>query len=152
MIFQGNLGLDLSIAIPMFLIWIGTCSVAIILISKNKLSKRNSLVIYAISLILGGVLLGGIPNAVLPIQRILSSIGAPDTIGTILPMIIMLTILLIAVLIFGRLFCGFACPLGAMQELASKINFKSKVKEQKNVKYKFDIPLKGANVIRWIFL
>ncbi|MCK4481222.1 MAG: 4Fe-4S binding protein, partial [Candidatus Lokiarchaeota archaeon] len=141
---------DVITAIPMFILWIAISIVALILINKGKLNKIYSFIIYAIVIVLGGVILGGIPNAVLPIQTILSTIGVIRPIITILPMIIILIILLLTVLLFGRIFCGFACPVGALQEIVSKINFKSSVKKQKNVKYKIDISLKTATIIRWI--
>ena len=141
---------DVITAIPMFILWIAISIVALILINKGKLNKIYSFIIYTIVIVLGGVILGGIPNAVLPIQTILSTIGVISPIITILPMIIILIILLLTVLLFGRIFCGFACPVGALQEIVSKINFKSNVKKQKNVKYKIDISLKTATIIRWI--
>lgn len=148
---NNNMSFDMAIAIPMFLLWIVICSVSIILINKKKLNKKNSLLIYTLTLVIGGVLLGGIPNAVMPIQTIFSSIGAEGPNLLIIPMIIILILLLIIVIIFGRLFCGFACPLGAMQELASKVKFKANIKEQKSVKYKIDISHKSATIIRGIF-
>ena len=142
---------DVITAIPMFILWIAISIVALILINKGKLNRKYSFIIYAIVIVLGGVILGGIPNAVLPIQTILSTIGVSGPIIAILPMIIILIILLLTVLLFGRIFCGFACPVGALQEIVSKIKFKSSVKKQKNVKYKIDISLKTATIIRWIF-
>lgn len=144
-------GFDIATAIPMFILWIAISIVALIPINKRKLNKKYSIIIYIIVVVLGGIILGGIPNSVLPIQTILSYIGVWGPIIAILPMIIILIILLLTVLLFGRIFCGYACPVGALQELISKINFKSSVKKQKYVKYKIDISLRAANIIRWIF-
>jgi polyferredoxin len=152
MIFQNSgMSFNLITALPMFLLWIAVSIVALLLINKGKLNKKYSLIIYTVVVVLGGVILGGVPNAVLPIQTILSAIGVSSSIIIILPMIIILIILLLTVLLFGRIFCGFVCPVGALQEFISKINFKSNIKKQKDVKYKIDISLKTANIIRWIF-
>ena len=151
MIFQNGMSFSLSTALPMFLLWIAVSIVALFLINKGKLNKAYSFIIYIIVVVLGGVILGGVPNAVLPIQTILSAIGVSAPISVILPMIIILIILLLTVLLFGRIFCGYACPMGALQELISKINFKSNIKKQKDVKYKIDFSLKTATIIRWIF-
>jgi polyferredoxin len=133
-------------------LWIVVSIAALILINKGKLNKKFSLIIYTVVVVLGGIILGNVPNAVLPIQTMLSAIGVSGPIIlTILPMIVMIIILLLTVLLFGRVFCGFACPLGAIQEIISKINFKSDVKKQKAVKYKIDISLKTATITRWIF-
>jgi polyferredoxin len=152
MIFQNGTSFSLITALPMFLLWIVVSIAALILINKGKLNKKFSLIIYTVVVVLGGIILGNVPNAVLPIQTMLSAIGVSGPIIlTILPMIVMIIILLLTVLLFGRVFCGFACPLGAIQEIISKINFKSDVKKQKAVKYKIDISLKTATITRWIF-
>jgi len=87
----------------------------------------------------------------LSIQTLLPAIGVGAPLIVILPMIIILTIVLLTIFLFGRILCGFACPVGSLQELISKIIFKSNIKKQKNVKYKIDISLKTATIIRWIF-
>jgi polyferredoxin len=152
MIFQNGTSFNMITALPMFLLWIVVSIVALVLINKGKLNKKFSLIIYTVVVVLGGVILSSVPNAVLPIQTILSAIGVSGPIIiTILPMIMMLIILLLTVLLFGRIFCGFACPLGALQEIISKINFKSNIKKQKAAKYKIDVSRKVATIIRWIF-
>jgi polyferredoxin len=152
MILQINgMSFDLVTALPMFLLWIAVSLLTLFLINKGKLNKKYSLVIYIIVIVLGGVILGGIPNAVLPIQNILSTIGVGAPIILVLPMIIMLVILLLTVLLFGRIYCGFACPVGALQEIISKIGFKSNIKKQNEVKYTIDISRKTATISRWIF-
>jgi len=64
-------------------------------------------------------------------------------------MIIILVVLLLTGLIFGRAFCGFACPLGGLQELASKLRFKSKYKRSnpKNIR----IPKLYSKIIQYSF-
>ncbi len=152
MIFQNGISFNMITALPMFLLWVVVSIVALVLINKGKLNKKFSLIIYTVVIVLGGVILGNVPNAVLPIQTILSVIGVSGPIIiTILPMIMMIVILLLTVLLFGRIFCGFACPLGALQEIISKINFKSNIKKQKAAKYEIDVSRKVATIIRWIF-
>ena len=152
MINQNNTAqLNMMMILPMFILWIVISALAIVLIYKQKITKKQSIIIYLITIILGGVILGGIPNAVMPIQQILSAFGGNTTIISIIPMIIILIILILTTIVFGRIFCGYACPVGAIQELISKINFKSSIKEQKNVKYKIDISDKTARIIRLSF-
>jgi len=148
---ENNLTMDMRIAIPMFILWIVISFIALILLFKDKGTKKTRIIIYIISFVLGGILLGGIPSAVMPIQQILRVIGVGSGLLLIIPMIIILTLLILTTLIFGRIFCGFACPVGALQELISKLKFKSNLKEQKYVKYKLDISTKTANIVRWCF-
>jgi len=152
MIFQGqNLAFEMSIAIPMFISWIILMAVSFYFIFKGKLSKKVSIGLYLISIILGGIILGAVPNAVMPIQQIFDSLGSAIPMNLILPMLIILALLLLTTIFIGRIFCGFACPVGALEELISKINFKSSLKEQKNIKYKIDVSQRTTNIIRWAF-
>jgi len=143
--------LDMSIAIPMFISWIVIMVLGFYLLYKGKASTKTSTLLYSISLILGGIILGATPNAPMPIQQIFTTIGMAGPINAIIPMLVILVLLLLSALFFGRLFCGHACPVGALEELISKINFKSNIKAQKNNKLHVEIPSKVANIIRWIF-
>ena len=151
MIFQHLSDFAHASTLPMFILWIVVSIVTLLLIYKRKLNKTYSYIIYAIVVVLGGVILGAVPNLALSIQTLLPAIGVGAPLIVILPMILILTILLLTIFLFGRILCGFACPVGSLQELISKIMFKSNIKKQKNVKYKIDISLKTATIIRWIF-
>ena len=58
--------------VPMFLLWAMTFIFVILLIDTEMLTKKLNLVILFITLIFGGILLGGIPNLVMPIQQLLA--------------------------------------------------------------------------------
>jgi polyferredoxin len=152
MIFQQmQVQFDMITAIPMFILWVSLMIVFTWLLLKKKISKNISIVLYILSIALGGIVLGGIPSAVMPIQLILATIGFGNPIISVLPMIIILSLLLITSLFIGRIFCGYACPVGTLQEIISKIKFKSNVKDQKDVQYTIHIPNNVARIIRWIF-
>ena len=142
-----NFTLDMRIAIPMFFLWIVVSFIALYLLFKDKGTRKTSIILYTVSIIFGGFLLGGVPSAVMPIQQILVVLGAGSGLNLILPMIIVLILLLLTTLFFGRLFCGYACPVGALQELMSKWKFKSNLKEQKNVRFKINLPTKKTNIV-----
>lgn len=152
MIFQNPAAsFEIATAIPMFILWIIMMGLTTYLIINEKLSTKLQWAFYLATLIIGGLILGAIPSAVMPIQQILAVIGLGLPFLVIIPMIIILALLLVSTLFIGRMFCGYACPVGAMQELASKVNFKNDVKKQKKVKYKVDVPQKYTNLIRWGF-
>ena len=101
---------------------------AAILIYKNKMSNKIKIVLLSISLLCGGILFGGFPNIIF---------------------LTGLTFLILGIsLLFGRIFCGYICPLGAGQELASIIRFKMNLflqddNDQRNILVQ--------NVVRWSF-
>lgn len=142
---------DIVTALPMFALWIFIVLVCTYSISKSKLDKRYKYLLYMVSVIIGWLVLGAIPNAVLPIQQILITISNAGPIAQIIPMIVIVSLLLASTLLIGRMFCGFACPLGALQEFISNLTFKSSIKKQKKVKYYFKIPQKYSKIIRWSF-
>ncbi|MFW9905541.1 MAG: 4Fe-4S binding protein [Candidatus Thorarchaeota archaeon] len=143
---------DYSFGVPMLFSWIITFIFCIILIEGEILSRKLSTVIYLITILVGGLLLGGTPNAVMPIQQILTTLGLNADFGYLLPAIIILIVLLVSSLLIGRIFCGFACPLGALQEILSNFSFKADIKSQKKVKFRIDVPPQIPIVTRWIFL
>jgi len=132
--------------------WIVTFLFCIILIEAELMNRKVSVVIYLITILVGGLLLGGTPNAVMPIQQILITMGVRAEVGYLLPAIIILCVLFASSLLIGRIFCGFACPLGALQEIISKVNFKADLKAPKKVKYRIEISSQIPTIIRWIFL
>jgi polyferredoxin len=140
---------DVSIVnvFSMFLLWIFLLLITSILIKKGELKKFYKIILLLISVSIGGVILGANPNPINPIQQILLILHNNFV---FIPIFIVFGLLLFSTLIIGRMFCGYACPVGAIQELCSKINFKSSLKEQKNVKIAFKTNQKWANIIRWI--
>lgn len=143
---------EATYGVPMLISWIVTFLFCIILIDAKMMTRKVRIGIYLITILLGGVLLGGIPNAVMPVQQILTTIGIRGGFSYLLPAIIILGVLLASSLLIGRIFCGYACPLGVLQELISKINFKSNIKEQKKAKYRIEVSSQVSNKVRWIFL
>ncbi|MFX0086896.1 MAG: 4Fe-4S binding protein [Candidatus Hodarchaeota archaeon] len=152
MIFQGEiLPFEPIYGVPMLLLWIVTFLFCIILIDAKLMSKKARIGIYLLIIFCGGIFLGGIPNAVMPIQQLLISLGSRSDLGYLLPALIVLLVLLLTSLLIGRIFCGYICPLGNLQELISNFNFKSDLNTQKKVKYRIEVSPKLTTKIRWAF-
>ena len=109
----------------MLFFWLITFLFSIMLIDAKLMSQKAATVIYLITFIIGGVLLVAVPNPLLPFIETFTAIAQKRDLWYLLPVLTILTILFSTSLLVGRIFCGFACPLGAFQELLSKINFKS---------------------------
>ena len=149
---EAVLPFEATYGVPMLISWIVTFLFCIILIDAKMMTRKVSIGIYLVTILLGGILLGGIPNAVMPIQQILTTIGIRGGYSYLLTAIIILGVLLASSLLVGRIFCGYACPLGVLQELISKINFKSNIKKQKEAKYRIEVSSQVSSKVRWIFL
>ena len=107
-----------------FVILISVGLTAGILLRKQRLNNKLKIILLSISFIFGGIILGGVPNVVLVLQHIFADIFFPSR---WLFLVLRISIFLGLTLIFGRIFCGYVCPLGAIQELASMIRFKPKI-------------------------
>ena len=92
---------------PMILSWVITFIFCSVIIEPKVMSRRLRTTIYLITIFLGGVLLGGIPNSVMPIQYILIAIGLRGEVSYLLLVSMVLSILLFSSLLAGRIFCGF---------------------------------------------
>ena len=138
-------------AIPMFIYWLMICFMAIMLMFTELMSRKTRLGAYITTILVVGVLLAGYPHAVMPIRRVLVTLGRGAPILDLISVISLLALLVLSSVAAGRLFCGFACPVGALQEILSKINFKSDLEAQKKAKYRIETSSKKANIVRWVF-
>ncbi|MFW9972610.1 MAG: 4Fe-4S binding protein [Candidatus Odinarchaeota archaeon] len=132
---------NIILVILSFVILISVGLLAVILLRNQKLNNNLKIVLLSISFIFGGIILGGVPNVVLVIQHIFADFIYPNRWVFLL---IRLSIFLGLTLFFGRVFCGYVCPLGAIQELVSMVRFKSKLDYDR----KF---WKKKNYLRWGF-
>ncbi|MHA1673538.1 MAG: 4Fe-4S binding protein [Promethearchaeota archaeon] len=115
-------------------IWLLVMIVALVLLHKKKLTKTASIILLSITFIVSGIIFGALPNPVFPFQNMAIGIHMSKPFLQILRSLNIVTILLVTTFLFGRIFCGFACPLGAIQELVSKFQFKSNLKGRKDKK------------------
>ncbi|MFX0075696.1 MAG: 4Fe-4S binding protein, partial [Candidatus Hermodarchaeota archaeon] len=132
---------NLLLVILAFVILISVGIVAVILLRSQKLNDKWKLILLSVSFIFGGIILGGVPNVVLVIQHIFADLLFPNLLVSLL---IRIAIFLVLTLIFGRIFCGYVCPLGAVQELASMIRFKAELNYSRRYK-------KKKTYLRWGF-
>ena len=137
---------------PMLILWVITFVFCFVLLNEKLITRKMGIVIYLVTFLVGGILFGGIPNVVLPIQETLSTIGERGDLSAVLHPVAILFFILFLSSFVGRIFCGFVCPIGTLQELISKINFKSDIKGYNKNKFHFEVSTKHTNRIRFIFL
>lgn len=146
-----TLPFNYTFGVPMTFYWIVIFIFGILLISTKSLTKKLRILIFSFTLILG-IIFGGVPNPVMPIQQTLIALGLKQDLSFLIPAWIILSIIILTSFLVGRVFCGYACPLGTLQELLSLINFKSDVKHRKKAKFRIDISTKFAIFVRWSFV
>jgi len=140
-------------AVPMFIFWITISLFVILLIRKKKLSRNVRIAILVVATVYAGIIFGGFPNLLMPFQQVLSTIAVRGDLTKLFPEVF--TVfggLIIMTIFFGRVLCGFVCPLGTLQELISQINFKSDVKAQEKNKFHIETSSQKASLVRRFFL
>jgi len=136
-------------------IWIGAifCAVGLVLLMRAKVSRNLRLVWLAVAFVAFGVLgalpveglargMGLHPSPVCAITRPFQFVNA----GRPIPVAFFTIVGVISVLSIAgnKLFCGWVCPLGAIQEIPQRIKLPKKVRE----KIRITLPFKVTNTIR----
>ena len=114
--------------------WLLVMIASLVLLFKKKLTKTAAIIVLTIAFIVSGIIFGGSPNPVFPLQNMAIGIWMGQSLLVIIKTLNITVVLLLTTFLFGRIFCSYACPLGAIQELMSKFQFKSNLKAQKNKK------------------
>ena len=108
---------------------LGAMAVVLLLATLAFFMKKRS--IRAVSLAVTLVFLGWIDGGFLSVSHITSGIWrGPSVYFDDLALLLMVTFTVIATVLFGRVFCGFLCPFGALQDLLDNIvpaRFRKKV-------------------------
>jgi ferredoxin-type protein NapH len=119
-------------------------AVVMLLFWKKRMSERIALLILAASVFVAGFLQWGFLDTTLYFHQVLYGIFN----GGINPTQAFKVVLILASsLIVGRLFCGYICPLGAAQELVSKL-----VKRQVHVDVKLSEKIRAAFFIVFVVI
>ena len=99
---------------------LGAMAVVLLLATLAFFMKKRS--IRAVSLAVTLVFLGWIDGGFLSVSHITSGIWrGPSVYFDDLALLLMVTFTVIATVLFGRVFCGFLCPFGALQDLLDNV-------------------------------
>jgi polyferredoxin len=107
-----------------------------ILFKMKLFDHKEKLIILGTSIVIAGFIIQG-PPVIRQLQNLISSLLQGNQIQIIL--LIGLPILFVTILIVGRFFCGYPCPVGALQEFVYELPFG-----------KVTINQKTANIVRAI--
>ncbi len=91
--------------------------ILVVLLTKDRMNSGAGLVLLIVSLIFTGILLQGVPDVVTQMMGMIQGLFSDDL--TLVPLV-GIGVLSLTVLLASRLFCGYVCPLGVIQELASR--------------------------------
>lgn len=91
--------------------------VLVYLLRRGKFNRKIGYAFLAVSTIMGFVVFA----PMIPQQfqlLILENTGIP---GPAIPVVVMMVLFVLLTFVFGRIFCGYLCPVGAAQELAYSV-------------------------------
>jgi polyferredoxin len=101
---------------PLYML--ATVTIVAVLFWKNRMSDRVAVLVLAASVAVAGFLQWGFLDTTIYLHQVLYGVVN----GGINPtQAFKIVLILASSLVVGRLFCGYICPLGAAQELASKL-------------------------------
>ena len=130
-----------------FGLWITFLTTTFILVRKDRVKAKNRKLLYIISILVFGVLLGSDPNPMGTIKDALVLFGESGAIFP--PRLIALTIFLLMVFVANKFICSWGCQLGTLQDLIFRLNRNSK--DTKGIFRQYKLPFALTNSIRVIF-
>lgn len=102
---------------PLYML--GAIALIMVLLAKNKLNDRIAMLVLGASVLVAGLLQGGILDTTIYLHEVL--FNAWNSLAVNPQQALKVSLILASFLAVGRLFCGYVCPLGAAQELISKL-------------------------------
>lgn len=130
-----------------FSLWITFLTLTFILVRKNSVNVKNRKLLYIISILVFGVMLGSDPNPMGTIKDALVLFGESGAIFP--PRLIALAIFLLMVFVANKFICSWGCQLGTLQDLIFRLNRNSK--DTKGIFRQYKLPFALTNLIRVIF-
>ncbi len=130
-----------------FVLWIAFMVVVFILIKKGNTTPNQRKLLYLLSTIVFGIVLGADPSAMGTIKDAVVLFADKGVIFP--PRMIALTVFLLMVVFGNKLFCGWGCQLGSLQDLIFRLN-RSK-KDRKGILKQFKMPFVFSNGFRILF-
>ena len=108
------------ILVPKYFFFLLTSIVALLFLSLKRVSSSVRIIGLSVGFILFGVLIGIHPS---PLCALTKPLARYHIIGFIPPpMIVMVGAMVVFSLIGNKIFCGWICPLGCLQELIYKVS------------------------------
>ncbi len=96
-------------------------TILVLLLAALAFSTKNASLRW-VSLATTAVVLGWIDGGFLSISHVTGLIWVgPSAITSDLPLLIMAVFTLVTVLVWGRVFCGYVCPFGALQDFIDRL-------------------------------
>ena len=121
-----------------------TVAIVAVLFWKKSMSKRSAMIVLAGSVVVAGFLQWGFLDTTIYLHQLLYGIVNGGINST---QAFKVVLILASSLVLGRLFCGYICPLGAAQELVSKL-----VKKQAHIDVKLSEAIRAVFFVAFIVI
>ncbi len=128
-------------------LWVVFLSIVFVLLRKRKIHSRNRKWIYALAVIIFGIILGSDPSPMGTVKDAIVLFGSKKVIFP--PRMIAFGIFILMVVLANKFICSWGCQLGTLQDFIFRLNRDSK--DQKGLFRQFKIPFVISNSIRIVF-
>ena len=128
-------------------LWILFMAIVFNLLRKEKITARRRKVIYALAVILFGVLLGSDPSPMGTVKDAVVLFGSKGVIFP--PRLIAFTVFLLLVVLANKFICSWGCQLGTLQDFIFRLNRNGG--DTKGLIGQFKVPFIVSNTIRIVF-
>ena len=107
---------------------VGLFALSAYLLAKRKLKYRTHMLVASVVLL--GFLLPTCTCDFVMVQTVFSMLLGKTALAAGLSLLVLFAIISAFTLVFGRLYCGWVCPLGAVQELANRVTKKEIISDE----------------------
>jgi len=130
-----------------FVIWIVLMSVAFRFLRKNIVTPGNRKIMFFLSILTTGIILGPEPNSMSTVKDMISAYAIKGIFFP--PRLIALLTFLVMVFLANKFICGWACQFGTLQDLIFRLNRDEG--DKKGIFKQYKVPFVVSNTIRIIF-
>jgi len=130
-----------------FILWFVFMGITFYMLKNNKISYRNRKWIYAISVLLFGIILGSDPSPMGTVKDAIVLLGIKGVIFP--PRLIAFTIFISTIIIANKFICSWGCQLGVLQDFIFRLN--RNTNDNKGLIRQFKPSFLVSNSIRVLF-
>ena len=129
---------------PKFVLWVTFLFIVFRLFVSKKITARKRIILYGISIVIFGVIMGSDPSPMGTIKDAVYLLGKSGVV--FFPRLIALVVFLLMVVLANKFICSWGCQFGVFQDFIFRINRNKK--DTKGIFRQYKIPFVITNSVR----